>query len=231
MRSKRAWRGFVNHIVRGVLMRRFFWFAIVGLAALASAPAHAAGLLQDLFASFERRSAPVVYRYAPAQPQMRFVYDEGFRVSRRAVVRKHVTASRKAGLRAGMKATGMKSANAPTGEPAKIEFEGLNPRDATTAAIARDPTLRVGDAYMTPQGLRIYRGRTSAAGKGAFVGYRDAGIDQDAKNRLSAIERQHIPRGDAAPRVIATSTYATNQSTSARTALDPNGRAIRIVGP
>ncbi len=215
-------------------MRKFFGFAIFAVLALVTAPAQSAGLLQDLFASFERRAAPVVYRYAPAQPQMRFVYDEGFRTSRRLSPRKAVVGSRSA-LRTRAKGTTANGviavkAKASTGQPSQ-EFEGLNPHDSTTAAIARDTTLRVGDAYMTPQGLRIYRGRASTGQKGAFVDYRKAGIDADMKSRLSAIERAQSARaGSTATNLVTTASVARHNIPS-RTSIDATGRIIRVVGP
>ncbi|MFO1117631.1 MAG: hypothetical protein U1E28_18275 [Beijerinckiaceae bacterium] len=132
----------------------------------------------------------------------------------------------------GATAKGMTAAKGlPTNDQPRRDFDGLNPKDATTAAIAGDRTLRVGDAYMTTQGLRIYRGRVAGSDKGAFVDYRKAGIDPDTKDRLSAIERSQSPRALSGATTVAASAIEANQPIASRTSIDAAGRLIRVVGP
>ncbi len=231
-------------------MRRLILALVFIVSAVAWAPAQAAGFLQDLFSGFSRPS-PVVYRYAPEQRHMRFVYDEALRVSRRphaarksAQIRKAAQvhseqrrisfSARKQRLhvvrrRVLKAAAAIKSAAA---EPAAPCCE-IGPE---MTGIDRDVTLRVGDAYMTPEGLRIYRGRGAAAREGAaFVDYRRSGLRQRLKARLAALERS---RTDGAPELtqgfsphLAAVAHFTRDGATGRTSFDPSGRVIRVVGP
>lgn len=206
-------------------MRKIIGALMLAVAAASATPAAAAGFLQDLFAQAARAAAPpVVYRYAPPPPQMRFVYDQGLRVSPRpTIARKAAKPSRAiASLRTDRKMARVASLNrvAPA---AASRVPDRCKVDAATA-IERDPTLRVGDAYMTPQGLKVYRG---------FVDYKKSGIDRGLRARLDAVEQPSNAGAGAsadAPRVAATA-YVTSASRTDRTSVDAQGRAIRVVGP
>ncbi|MFV0279439.1 MAG: hypothetical protein ACK5JM_01605 [Rhodoblastus sp.] len=105
------------------------------------------------------------------------------------------------------------------------------------AQIANDPTLRVGDAYMTLEGLRIYRGKsTKHHGKSAktaqakaFVDYRRSALGAGAKSKLAALDSgMHAAAGG---RAIATITKLAPHNPQNRKSVDRHGRVIRVVGP
>lgn len=240
-------------------MRRLLSAVVLALASLSLSPAQAGGLLQDLFAAAPR-TAPTVMYYAPAQPQIRFLHDEGFRVSRRpstqrkAIVKKHQSkrwvAGRKRAIvhvaptarwpraehtRRAPRAHAIKhrpkfaraivtpSAPAPQASPAVAKVD-------PPAHIDNDPTLRVGDAYMTPEGLRIYRGpQWKAKERKVFVDFRRSGLGEGAKSRLAALDG--AMRGAISHRVAPLRLKATPAGASTRKSVDRQGRVIRVVGP
>lgn len=253
-------------------MRRLFLALAIAFSSLTLAPARAGGLLQDLFAPAPR-AARVVYRYAPDQLHMRFVYDEAFRVSRRGRL-----VHRKAGAHRAVKAWSAKHKARPAHRASRTHSEerrvaaGALSRKSRVQAVATarrtvapvqhvakrarfqftsmptpaprpampvetihdDPTLKVGDAYMTSRGLRIYRGRAaSAADRAAFVELRRARLGKALTHRLASLEHAAAP-ADYAP--IRTRTFAASGPEAAfaatrRTSLDRRGRIIRVVGP
>lgn len=239
-------------------MRRVLSALVIAFACLNFSPAQAGGLLQDLFAPAPR-PAPIVHYYAPAQPQIRFLYDEGLRVSRRppinrkAVVKKapskrwaigrkgaatiagasgsrlrfeRVRHSQKAHFaRARTKLAHVAIAAAPKAVPPVAKIEG-------PSHIDNDPTLRIGDAYMTTEGLRIYRGPSAKAAKGRnLVEFRRSEIGAGVKSQLAALE--HAGRMDQARRAIAPALKLERSGARDRnrTSVDRQGRVIRIVGP
>lgn len=237
-------------------MRRVLSALVVAFACLSLSPAQAGGLLQDLFAPAPR-TAPIVHYYAPAQPQMRFLYDEGLRVSRRppisrkAAVKKapskrlaigrkapatiagasgsrfrfqHVGRSQKAHFaKARTRLAHVAIAAAPKGASPTAKIE-------TPAHIDNDPTLRIGDAYMTTEGLRIYRGPSTRAAKGRdFVEFRRSEVGAGVKSQLAALE--HAGRMDQARRAIAPVLKLERPGARDRTSVDRLGRVIRVVGP
>lgn len=235
-------------------MRRFLSALVMAFASLSFSPAQAGGLLQDLFAPAPR-PAPMVHYYAPAQPQIRFLYDEGLRVSRRpqvnrkAVVKKTTSkrwaisrkkstviargAASRFGLeqsRGSRKAQFAKAriarfaaAPAPQAVPAAAKFEA-------PAHIDNDPTLRIGDAYMTAEGLRIYRGPSAKAAKGRnFVDFRGSEMGASVKSQLAALE--HAGRADQTRRAITPALKLEPAGPRDRKSVDRQGRVIRIVGP
>ncbi|MCA9266991.1 MAG: hypothetical protein KDA41_00895 [Planctomycetales bacterium] len=242
-------------------MRRFLSALALAFASLSFSPAQAAGLLQDLF-SPPPRPSPIIHAYAPAQPQIRFLFDEGLRVSRRpaahrkAVTRKHTakkwSVERRKGsrlahalsprfrvdhgrrvnrahvARLGMRARLATKIHAPAAV-APAQFAPVVAKAATTARIDNDPTLRVGDAYMTTEGLRIYRGpQTKAVQRKAFVDFRSSHLGKGVKSQLAALESApaHRIRRIGAPALKSIPARA-----SERRSIDRQGRAIRIVGP
>ena len=255
-------------------MRKALFALSFLVGAVAALPAQAGGFLQDLFSP--ERAAPTAYQYAPAQPQMRFVYDQGFRVSRRptaatkmvrgkqtlaqrkAARKKAALLARKRGYHASTAAfarnSGFKASAtvAVAGAPAAKAAANRHLQPALCCKNGEDPaqlihadaTLRVGDAYMTPQGLRIYRGGQDARHRPAFVDYRKAEIGNEMKARLAALEDRRGHADRPAIRTIATPmpaialapvvprqvTYA-SRTDDTRTSLDPTGRVIRVVGP
>jgi hypothetical protein len=228
-------------------------FAFVAVGCL-TVPATAGGLLQDLFSGAHAPPPVYYYRYAPPPPQMRFVYDPGLRVSRKASLARKAMPAR--ALLVQRKSEQKKKANlslprksAHVAKPS-IGRPIVTPRPAPTALCCRngenpattihsDETLRVGDAYMTPQGLRIYRGRAARNEGAAFIDYRKAGIGKAMQARFNELERSRPHGGFAAIgtniRAAATARFAGESSVKGappmRTALDPQGRVIRVVGP
>lgn len=91
-------------------------------------------------------------------------------------------------------------------------------------AILSDSTLRPGDAYMTPQGLRVFVGRAGAKARAAFADLRRAAIGKQDKARLMAIS-------DARPRAAEKAKVEARPAASAQLIVDPAGRALRAVGP
>lgn len=248
-------------------MRSVLWAIVAALALLHFSPAHAGGLLQDLFAPAPRPS-PIVYQYAPAQPHIRFQFDEGLRVSRRPhFARKAIGVSRSSKFGVSSKRAAIKfggrsrmTVNRANASVWRIErhravhrvhrladkrskasverFAALNPASAVPVAAAAAPpakihedrTLRIGDAYMTTEGLRIYRGAAvKAGGQKAFVELRRSDIGAGAKARLAALVSG--ARADYAPLAIKPATKSTAASSRRGTSLDRNGRTIRVVGP
>jgi len=207
-------------------MRKIIGALMLAFVAVSATPAGAAGFLQDLFSQAMRPAAPpVVYRYAPPPPQMRFVYDQGLRVSTRpALVRKAKPARAiAAAVRPDRKIAPVASLNRVATIAALRASDRCKP-DVAAAAIEQDPTLRVGDAYMTPHGLKVYRG---------FVDYKKAGIDRGLRARLDAVEQPANSAeraATAAPRVASTA-YVTSESRTDRTSVDAQGRVIRVIGP
>lgn len=237
-------------------MRKFLSALVMALASLSVSPAQAGGLLQDLFAPAPR-PAPIVHYYAPAQPQIRFLYDDGLRVSRRpqatrkAIVKKtqskrwtiggksSTAIAGRAGSRLRFeqgrsfqkahlakrkaKITRFAAPPAPKAAPGFAKVEA-------PAQIDSDPTLRIGDAYMSPEGLRIYRGPSAKAAKGrSFVEFRRSGVGATMKSQLAALE--HAGRADQSRRVIAPTLKLEPANARERKSVDRLGRVIRIVGP
>ncbi|HMN72189.1 MAG TPA: hypothetical protein PKA55_10020 [Rhodoblastus sp.] len=238
-------------------MRRLLSVVVLALASLSFSPAQAGGLLQDLFAPAPR-VAPIVTYYAPVQPQIRFLADPGLRVSRRlyaprkAVVKRpqtrHWATSRKGaaiaalapaarfgverGHRSG-RAHVMKSrakiaslaAPAVLAQPAPAVA-----RIETPAQIENDPTLRIGDAYMTPEGLRIYRGPQAKTRQSkTFVDFRRSDLGKGVKSQLAALEG--ATRGALARHVAPPVLKAIAARADGRKSVDRQGRVIRVVGP
>ncbi len=238
-------------------MRRLLCAVVLAFASLGFSPAEAGGILQDLFAPAPRM-APIVTYYAPAQPQMRFLADPGFRVSRRAqaprkafakkpqpkrwaVNRKRaptaavsptarfgIDQSRRAG-RAHVMKTRAKVAGfvaAPAIAPATPAIARIE----TPTQIENDPTLRIGDAYMTPEGLRIYRGPQANTRHGrTFVDFRRSDVGKGVKSQLAALDG--ATRGLLLRRVVSPALKAVAVRSSDRKSVDRQGRAIRVVGP
>lgn len=239
-------------------MRRLLSALAIAFASLSFSPAQAGGLLQDLFAPAPRPS-PVVTYYAPAQPQIRFLYDEGLRVSRRpASHRKAIVKKRQPKLWAvgsrGHSIGGAASSSRPRLErvrsmhrahavKSKPKFVAVAPKQEPTAHAARqvakaevatqidnDPTLRVGDAYMTPEGLRIYRGpHARSKERKVFVDFRRSNIGKSVKSELAALAS--AGHGYQARRIGPAPLKATAVDVSARKSVDQQGRVIRVVGP
>ena len=240
-------------------MRRIAFAVLLAFSAVAAAPAQAAGLLQDLFGGYDR-PAPVVYRYAPEQPRMRFIYEDALRVSRRprSAVHKMVAAHRiqKHGIEqahahvvvkhrkllahaiAHRRIVSGPSLDRSSAKPlADLQAAQCCKHDDVAAGqIDNDTTLRIGDAYMTPQGLRIYRGRIEGTREAsAFVDYRKASIGPKMKARLAELERRpsdgaQVNNSGLNP-TLATTTHVGAWSAPKRTSLDARGRVIRVVGP
>lgn len=237
-------------------MRRLLSALVMAFACLSFSPAQAGGLLQDLFAPAPR-PMPTVHYYAPAQPQIRFLYDEGLRVSRRpsvnrkAIVKKTQTkrwaVSRKKfttmagarGPRLGLEQIGGRKKAHVARARAKIARFVAPPAPKAPAELARteapaqidnDPTLRIGDAYMTTEGLRIYRGPSAKSAKGrSFVEFRRSEIGSGVKSQLAALE--NAGRIDHARRGIAPALKLAPAGARDRKSVDRQGRVIRIVGP
>lgn len=237
-------------------MRRVLSALVIAFASLSFSPAQAGGLLQDLFAPAPR-PAPIVHYYAPAQPQIRFLYDEGLRVSRRAPVKrkaivKKVQSKRWAVGRKVSTTIAAAGASRPRFEQArrsqKAHFARARAKHArfaiaaaskATAPLAKieepahidnDPTLRIGDAYMTAEGLRIYRGPSTKAAKGRnFVEFRRSEIGAGVKSQLAALE--HAGRVDQARRIVSPALKLEPARARDRKSVDRQGRIIRIVGP
>lgn len=240
-------------------MRRLLSAVVLALASLSFSPAQAGGLLQDLFAPAPR-AAPTVMYYAPAQPQIRFLHDEGFRVSRRpsthrkAIVKKHpskrwTVGRRSAPAHAAVYAhgprveQGRRIHRAHVVKPRAKFVRALAAASAVPAqaapAVAKvdppahidnDPTLRVGDAYMTPEGLRIYRGpQSKAKERKVFVDFRRSGLGEGVKSRLAALDgaTRNVLSSRAAPLPL----KAAPAGSSTRKSVDRQGRTIRVVGP
>ena len=242
-------------------MRRFLSAFAFVVASLSLSPAQAGGLLQDLFAPAPR-PAPVVTYYAPAQPHIRFLVDEGLRVSRRPAAHRKATARKHAAKKWSVKRhDAARLAHAPSSRfrvdhgrriprahvtkpdsrarlaskfhapasvvPAQL---ALNVAKVTPPArIDNDPTLRVGDAYMTTEGLRIYRGpQAKAVQRKAFVDFRTSHLGKGVRSQLAALENTpaHRIRRIGAPALKSIPARA-----SERRSIDRQGRAIRIVGP
>ncbi|MFT4098024.1 MAG: hypothetical protein QM651_12975, partial [Rhodoblastus sp.] len=197
-------------------MRRLLCAVVLAFASLGFSPAEAGGLLQDLFAPAPRM-APIVTYYAPAQPQMRFLADPGFRVSRRAPAPRKALAKRPQPKRWAVNRKGASvAALAPaarfaidqnrragrahviksrtkvagfTAAPPMVAQRAPAARIETPAQIENDPTLRIGDAFMTPEGLRIYRGPQASARHGrTFVDFRRSDIGKGVKSQLAALD-------------------------------------------
>ena len=236
-------------------MRRLLSVLALAFASLSLNPAQAGGLLQDLFAPAPRPS-PIVNYYAPAQPQIRFLYDDGLRVSRRPTVSRKAVAKRAHAKKwvAGRK-TMRAIAYAPAARSkfdqshkyhraaaarsnarlASVAAAPVKPAAAITkpeapARIDNDPTLRRGDAYMTPEGLRIYRGPSAKISMGKnFVDFRRSTIGAGVKSQLAILDnagRAEQARGLAAPTLKVGPT-----GMGGRKSVDRDGRVIRVVGP
>lgn len=235
-------------------MRRFLSALVVAIASLSFSPAQAGGLLQDLFAP-SPRPAPIAHYYAPAQPQIRFLYDGGLRVSRRPPVnrkaivkkpqskrwaigrKKHTTGVRAS--RYGFEhARGSRKAHFAEAR-GKVARAAATPARKATAPVVRieapaqidnDPTLRIGDAYMTTEGLRIYRGPSAKAAKGRnFVEFQRSEVGAGVKSQLAALE--NAVRMDRARRAIAPALKLEPADARDRKSVDRQGRVIRVVGP
>ena len=114
-------------------------------------------------------------------------------------------------------------AAAPKPVPAAAKIE-------TPAHIDNDPTLRIGDAYMTAEGLRIYRGPSAKVAKGRnFVEFSRSHIGAGVKDQLAALES--AGRMDNARRAIAPALKLEQSRAPERKSVDRQGRVIRIVGP
>lgn len=237
-------------------MRRLLSALLMAFACVSFSPAQAGGLLQDLFAPAPR-PAPTVHYYAPAQPQIRFLYDEGLRVSRRpstshktivkkaqnkrwAVSRKKSTtmAGARSSRRGFVHAGGWKKSHAVNARAKISRFVAASAPKAVPAVaraeapaqIDNDPTLRIGDAYMTTEGLRIYRGPSAKAAKSkSFVEFRRSKIGSGVKSQLVALE--NAGRTDHARPIIPPALKLEPAHARNRKSVDRQGRVIRIVGP
>ena len=226
-------------------MRKIVLMLTLAVGAFAAVPAQAAGFLQDLFERFDR-PAPVMYRYAPPQPQLRFYQADAPRLARRAMrapvresrplLRNRLLGARQIPIRNLGPRTATRTA-------ARVKVAALTPESVkavvppccapdvkATVSIGTDKTLRVGDALMTSKGLRVYRG---GAAEGAFIDYRKADLHQEAKYRLGALEQGASAEGgttSVAPKLAVTK-HVTAETAALRTSLDKTGRVIRVVGP
>ncbi len=234
-------------------MRRLLSALAVAFASLSFSPAQAGGLLQDLFAPAPRY-APVVSAYAPAQPQIRFLYDEGLRVSRRpatsrkAIVRKpqakswaisrkkpttHFSSAwqrSKTEQARRFQRTAASQAKIRVASIAPVAVNAPAPKTEAPARIDNDPTLRVGDAYMTTEGLRIYRGPAAKAAVGkTFVDFRRTALGAGVKSQLAALE--NAGRAEQARGLIAPTLKVAPLAAAGRKSVDRAGRVIRVVGP
>ena len=234
-------------------MRRWLSALVLAFASLSFSPAQAGGLLQDLFAPAPR-VAPAVMYYAPPQPQIRFLYDPGLRVSRRpaahrkAIAKKHHI-KRWSIARKAAPAVISRVRHARSNEPVRprrahvakahvrlVKFVVAPVPVARAVAkveaperIDNDPTLRVGDAYMTPEGLRIYRGpHARAKERKVFVDFRRSELGKGVKSELAALVgagRSYHARRIGLPPLKATIARA-----SALKSVDRQGREIRVIG-
>lgn len=235
-------------------MRRLMSVLALVFASLSFNSAQAGGLLQDLFAPAPRPS-PIVHYYAPAQPQIRFLYDEGLRVSRRPAPRKAIAkkahgpkwvvgrkksapiAFAPASHSKLQQARGFQRASVARSKarvaaltPAPAKFVAVPAKPEAPGHIDNDPTLRIGDAYMTPEGLRIFRGTAAkvAAGKN-FVDFRRSTLGAGVKSQLAVLD--NAGRGEQARGLIAPALKVAPMSVGGRKSVDREGRVIRVVGP
>jgi hypothetical protein len=228
-------------------MRKIVLMLSLVVGAFTAAPAQAAGFLQDLFERFER-PAPVMYRYAPPEPRLRFIQSEPTRLQRSQGLHRmsfdtHPRMRRKSGeaRRISVRSLGPRTAmrSSQRVKVASLTQDSVKalmppccrPDVRSQDVIGIDKTLRVGDALMTSKGLRVYRG--GASSEGAFIDYRKADLGQETKSRLGALERRtsgEARMNASAPRLAATK-HVTVETAVRRTSLDPAGRVIRVVGP
>ncbi|MDE2364873.1 MAG: hypothetical protein KGM42_19520 [Hyphomicrobiales bacterium] len=224
-------------------MRKFVLAVGFAFAALAAAPAQAAGgLLQDLFHRYAQQPAPqpqpqpqVVTYYAPPQQQMRFVAEPAYRARRAPVTltqarhrivvqtrRVETVAQRKPVVHKRYASLGRVQSDTTLAPRLKGE----------TIGIEADATLRPGDAYMTRTGLKIYAGRAEADGSESFVDYRVSRIGRGIRSRLAAYDgRPHRAPGVPSAARLAVTAYITGASAVRRTSVDARGHTIRVVGP
>ena len=235
-------------------MRRLMSVLALVFVSLGFNSAQAGGLLQDLFAPAPRPS-PIVHYYAPAQPQIRFLYDEGLRVSRRPAPRKAiakkahgpkwVVGRKKSGPLAFAHGSSSKAQQARrfqraavarstarmasiASAPAKAAVVAAKPE--APAHIDNDPTLRVGDAYMTPEGLRIFRGTAAKVSSGKnFVDFRRSTLGAGVKSQLAVLDT--AGRGEQARGLVAPALKVAPMGAGGRKSVDREGRVIRVVGP
>ena len=177
-------------------MRKALLRAAVFTVACASwgvwAPAHAAGGLFE--ALFGHRPRPVAYyQYAPEQG-LRF-YNTGparvFAPARASAPHRRAAAPKAA----------LQRAKTPVRPQPALRFAALNPTLGATgaapsklrccrdggdagAAIGHDPTLRPGDAYMTPEGLKIFSGYSGKGAAAKFVDLRKSRLDTRERAKL-----------------------------------------------
>lgn len=235
-------------------MRRLLSVLALAFVSLSFNPAQAGGLLQDLFAPAPRPS-PIVHYYAPAQPQIRFLYDEGLRVSRRPAPRKAIarkahsqkwvvgrkksapvafapaSSSKFHQARRFQRAAALKSkARVAAVAPVPAKFAAAPVKPEAPAQIDNDPTLRIGDAYMTPEGLRIFRGAVAkAASSKNFVDFRRSTLGAGVKSQLAVLE--NAGRSEQARGLIAPALKVAPIGAGGRKSVDREGRVIRVVGP
>lgn len=235
-------------------MRRLLSALVLAFASMSFSPAQAGGLLQDLFAPAPR-VAPTVMYYAPPQPQIRFLYDPGLRVSRRpaahrkAIVKKHQIRRWAVGRKSAPNVAGrvrhLRSSEAGRVRRAHVAKSHVRLAKFVSApvpvvrAVAKveaperidnDPTLRVGDAYMTPEGLRIYRGpNANAKERKVFVDFRRSELAKGVKSELAAlVGAGHDYR---ARRIGPPPLKTTVARASTRKSVDRRGRVIRVIEP
>jgi hypothetical protein len=205
--------------------------AAVGCAA--AAPAKAQGLFQTLFN--EAQPQPSYYRYAP-DVGLRFAPapQRDSHAAARAWQKSRAEAARKLALKRKARVEKMRLASlgpiislkASTSNGVSGHQKPICCANGENAAEALklDPTLRPGDAFMTPEGLKIYSGRASSKSGVRLIEPRKAGMD---RGRLSSVAgKRHFH--DAKIQTIATDPKGAGPD---RRIVDQQGRTIRVIGP
>ncbi|MDE2577756.1 MAG: hypothetical protein KGL46_03025 [Hyphomicrobiales bacterium] len=225
--------------------------AVVASFVIAHQPAQAAGLLEMLFGG-----GRPVYRYAPAyEPRVYFpptverraraprqrrhaaAYSGRASVFHRSAERRRAAQAVRA-LPGRKAARGVKVASLTPVKyyPADLRVTPLQTPlcckngENAQSLIHQDRTLRVGDAFMTPQGLRVYNGGDR------FIDYRKAGAARFAS--VTTTRRPHVVKGAALAAQVKNATKAKaepaprpQQAVAERTGHDAQGRVIRVIGP
>jgi len=114
------------------------------------------------------------------------------------------------------------------------QIPGAWPQGSAWEVFLHDPTLKNGDAVMTPDGLRIFTGSEEwDHAPDDFAKLSDiAGLPQGERKRLASVERQgpEINWRSISETELQTG-RSVAQSSAIETVLDSKGRNIRYVGP